>query len=108
MHCAAVNPIVLGNMWPAPDSLSFDGDQLMDRVGGGTCWFNVDKALAHPTTLDKFSDPARHREQVGIVEESSACWQISTRILIGGGADEEDPVEVAAISGARLPPEADL
>jgi hypothetical protein len=46
---------------------------------------------------------AAHRRQVGLVEESSACWQTAKHLLIGGGEDEEDPEEAAQFSGAHVP-----
>ena len=65
-------------------------------------WFDVRESLTDATTLDRFDHQTTHSRNVGFVEESSACWQTSTRILIGGGSDEEDPEEAAQFSGPRV------
>jgi len=65
-------------------------------------WFDIAAALENGSTLDRFAHHTTHSRHVGFVEESSACWQSETRILIGGGSDEEDPEEAAQISGPRI------
>jgi hypothetical protein len=67
------------------------------------CWFNVEQALAEPTSLDGLASSAEVSGNSGLVEEASACWQTSTRILIGGGEDQEDPKEAAMLDGPRTP-----
>lgn len=66
-------------------------------------WFNVEKALAEPASLDDGAGSTEFSANASLVEESSACWQSPTRILIGGGEDEEDPEEAATLAGPRTP-----
>jgi hypothetical protein len=65
-------------------------------------WFDVAAALADGSTLDRLAHHTTHSRHVGFVEESSATWQNETRILIGGGSDEEDPEEAAQLPEPRI------
>jgi hypothetical protein len=68
-------------------------------------YFDVVEALADGRHLDETSRCAEHSRTPGLAEESSACWQTDSTVLLGGGSEEEDPeiVEEAG-DGLRLRP----
>ena len=58
-------------------------------------WFDIDEAHHDPKHLDTIGWCAPHSRNVGLAEESSACWQSDVRTIVSGSEEEEDPEELA-------------
>lgn len=63
-------------------------------------FFDVGKCLGDPRHLDRLNGTFDSRN-VGLAEESSACWLDDDRIVLGGSDEPEDPEEMAE-AGDRL------
>ena len=57
--------------------------------------FDVAEALRRPEHLDELDGCMPTSRHVGLAEESSACWQTDTTVIITGGSEPEDPEEAA-------------
>ena len=66
-------------------------------------YYDVDEALRQPQHLDSIERGAPHSRDVCLAEETSACWQTDTRVLLGGSG-EEDRERVEETEGRRLRP----
>lgn len=64
-------------------------------------YFDIDEALRDPAHLDSIDWCAPVSTHVGLTEESSACWQTNTRVIVGGG-DETDDTEQGPRIGSDL------
>ena len=69
----------------------------------GVAYYDLEEALRNPAHLDALHH-APNSLNVGMAEESSACWQTNTRVLLGGSAENEDSEEAARIPEPRLHP----
>lgn len=68
-------------------------------------FFDVAEALRRPEHLDELDGCMPTSRHVGLAEESSACWQTDTTVIITGGSEPEDPEEAAeATATERLRP----
>ena len=65
-------------------------------------FYDIAEALRDPAHLDSLVNSAPHSRNVSLAEESSACWQTSERVLLGGSAEEEDPNDDPEITEPRL------
>lgn len=66
-------------------------------------YFDVGELLRDPTALDRL-DGAPSGLNVSLAEESSACWQTDTRVLLGSSAELEDEEEAREQPELRLRP----
>jgi hypothetical protein len=58
-------------------------------------YYDVAEALRDPNHLDQLGNSAPLSRNVGLAEESSACWQTDGRVLIGSSEEGEDQQEVS-------------
>lgn len=67
-------------------------------------YYEVAEALRNPAHLDDIGASAPGSRNVGLAEESSACWQTPERVLLGGSSeeDEQQEADIGDIGEPRL------
>lgn len=60
-------------------------------------YFDIAEALRDPSHLDSIEWRLSTSRNVGLAEESFACWQTETRSIVAGGEEAEDPEEAAEL-----------
>jgi len=70
----------------------------------GVVYYDVGEALRNPAHLDDIRNAAPGSRYVALAEESSACWQTTERVLLGGSSDEDEPQDedIAEVGEPRV------